>query len=144
MFSNNAYAKVWEIKPSTSGKSKIIRISTSRKNDNGEYEQDFSGYVRLVGNANAANIKEGDRVQLLSIGVTTNYVKEKNITYTNYICFDLKVMDNNRPNTTNSYNSGATPAYNQGGSNYSNNNTYGNQTSRDFMNIPDSGNMPFS
>lgn len=98
MFSNGAYAKVWEIKPTQSQKSKVIRISTSRKVADGQYEQDFSGFVRLVGKANQVDIKVGDSIQLVSVGVSTSYVKETQKQYTNFTCFELKVAENNKNN----------------------------------------------
>ena len=122
MFANNAYAKVWEVKPSDNGKSKQVRLSTSRKKEDGSYEQDFSGFVRFVGKANELDIKADDRVQLLSVGVTNNYVKEKSTTYTNYTCFDAKIAENNG----NSGTSGSTGTPNSS-----------SPASDGFMNIPD-------
>ena len=119
MFANNAYAKVWEVKPSDNGKSKQVRLSTSRKKEDGSYEQDFSGFVRFVGKANELDIKADDRIQMLSVGVTNNYVKEKNTTYTNYTCFDAKIAENTGTNGSTSGTSSSAPA-NDG-----------------FMNIPD-------
>ena len=119
MFANNAYAKVWEVKPSDNGKSKQVRLSTSRKKEDGSYEQDFSGFVRFVGKANELDIKADDRIQMLSVGVTNNYVKEKNTTYTNYTCFDAKIAENTGTNSSTSGTSSSTP------------------TNDGFMNIPD-------
>lgn len=119
MFANNAYAKVWEVKPSDNGKSKQVRLSTSRKKEDGSYEQDFSGFVRFVGKANELDVKADDRIQLLSVGVTNNYVKEKNVTYTNFTCFDAKIAENN--GTGGSTSTPSSPAPSNDG----------------FMNIPD-------
>ena len=95
MFSNNAYAKVWkiqEVKTSNEKTKKTIQASTSKKKEDGSYETDFSGFITLVGKARDKEIAEGDRIQLLSVGVTNNYDKEKKITYTNFICFDFKTQ----------------------------------------------------
>lgn len=75
-FRTGAYAKVWEVKP-FSDTSVKLRLSVSRKNkQTGEYEQDFSGYVNAVGTAaakKAACLKEGDRIKLGDVDVTTKY-----------------------------------------------------------------------
>ena len=91
-FRNNAYAKVWEVKPSD--RYTDARISISRKRD-GEYVTDFTGYVRLIGDAHgkAATLEEGDRIQITSCDVSNNYVKEKNITYYTCKVFDFEFCD---------------------------------------------------
>ena len=95
MFSNNAYAKVWEVQETTNQNGttkKTLRVSTSKKKEDGTYETDFSGFVTLVGKAKEKAVADGDRIQFLSVGVTNNYDKEKKITYTNYTCFDFKTQ----------------------------------------------------
>lgn len=85
MFAQGNWCKVWSVEDK--GKTSVARISTSRKNDNGEYETDWSdSFVRLVGNAR--NVAEGDRKQIGRCGVTNRYDKEKKVTYTNYVIFD--------------------------------------------------------
>ena len=90
-FRNNAYAKVWETRPGNGNYSEA-RISISKKDKNtGEYNTEFSGWVRLIGNAHQKvnTIKNGDNVQLGDVDVTNRYVKDKNTTYVNYAVFDF-------------------------------------------------------
>lgn len=95
-FRENAWLTVWDIKKNPSGKSFQIRASTSKKDrDTGEYETDWSGFINLVGDAakKAAVLKQRDRIQMKGCEVTTRYVKEKDVTYTNYTCFDFEMSD---------------------------------------------------
>ncbi len=95
-FRTGAYAKVWKVEPATNTRTKL-QISISRKNkETGEYTQDFSGFVNVIGTAGAqkaALLPEGARIKLGDCDVTTNYVKEKNITYTNYALFNFEDAD---------------------------------------------------
>lgn len=94
-FRTGAYAKVWEVKPVFDTNTKC-RISISRKNKDGEYEQDFSGFVAFVGTAaakKAACLKEGDRIKLGDVDMTTKYDKEKDTTYYNFKCFSFELAD---------------------------------------------------
>lgn len=91
-FRNGAYLKVWEIKPK-SDVSTQIRGSVSKKNkQTGEYEQDFSGFVSCIGKSaakKAAGLKEGDRIRLQDVDVSTTYDKENKKQYVNYKCFSF-------------------------------------------------------
>jgi len=81
-----------------------VRLNTSRKNrDTNEYEQDFSGFVSFVGNANAKaqQLKERDRIRLGDVDVTTRYDKERNREYVNYTCFSFEMADNQNNNRGN-------------------------------------------
>lgn len=95
-FRTGAFAKVWEINPISDTNVKL-RMSISRKNkQTGEYEQDFSGFVNAVGTAaakKASGLKEGDRIRIGDVDVTTKYDAEKKVTYTNFkmFSFDLDV-----------------------------------------------------
>lgn len=93
-FRTGSYAKVWEVEPK-SDTATTIRLSVSRKNkQTGEYTQDFSGFVSFIGTAaakKAACLKEGDRIKLGDVDVTTKYNAEKRITYTNYKCFSFDI-----------------------------------------------------
>lgn len=104
-FRNGAYATVWEVREGK-GKYSDVRISTSRKNQqSGEYETDFSGFARFIGDANigASGLKEKDRIRLGDVSVTNNYNKEKKVTYTNYQVFSFEMADGSPVNA-------ATPA----------------------------------
>lgn len=93
-FRTGAYAKVWKVEPFSDTSTKL-RLSVSRKNkQTGEYEQDFSGFANAVGTAaakKAACLKEGDRIKLGDVDVTTKYDKAKDITYVNYKIFSFEV-----------------------------------------------------
>lgn len=93
-FRTGSFAKVWTVEPKTDTNT-TARISISRKNkQTGEYEQDFSGFVSFVGTATAkkaACLKEGDRIKLGDVDVTTTYNGDKKITYTNYKCFSFDI-----------------------------------------------------
>lgn len=91
-FRTGAYAKVWEVNPMSDTSTKL-RVSISRKNKKtDEYEQDFSGFVLAIGTAaasKAARLKEGDRIKLGDVDVSTKYDKEKKVTYTNFKMFSF-------------------------------------------------------
>ena len=95
-FRTGAFARIWEVKP-FSDTSVKLRLSVSRKNkQTGEYEQDFSGFVNAVGTAaakKAACLKEGDRIKLGDVDVTTKYDGEKKVTYTNFKLFSFELDD---------------------------------------------------
>lgn len=95
-FRTGAYAKVWEVAPMSDTSTKV-RMSVSRKNkQTNEYEQDFSGFVLAIGSAaarKAAALKEGDRIKLGDVDVSTKYDKEKKITYTNFKMFSFDTED---------------------------------------------------
>ena len=94
-FRNGAFAKIWEVKQGA-GRFTDVRLSISRKNkESGEYEQDFAGYVRFVGNAHAraAMLKGNERVKLGDVDVTRRYIKERDKEYTNFTVFDFEFMD---------------------------------------------------
>ena len=91
-FRTGAYATVWEIRQGN-GNYAEARLSISKKNkETDSYETDFSGYVRLVGEAyqKAGNITERDRIRIDACDVTTYYKKDKNVTYTNFVIFDFE------------------------------------------------------
>lgn len=95
-FRKEAFATIWSVE-STSDTLTKARISISRKNkQTGEYDTDFSGFVSFVGTAaamKAACLKEKDRIRLGDVDVTNKYVKEKNITYTNYKIFSFETQN---------------------------------------------------
>lgn len=101
MFGTGSYLKVWEVK-NKADKYLDARCSTSRKVADGQYETDFSGFVRFVGQAfeSMKDAKAGDSVKIVRCGVTNSYVKEKNTTYTNFVVFEVEggnAQPTNRP-----------------------------------------------
>lgn len=103
-FRAGSYAKVWAVEPK-SDTNTTVRLSISHKNKNtGEYEQDFSGFVGFVGTVaakKAACLKEGDRIKLGDVDVTTSYNSEKKVTYTNFKCFSFDVDGDSQAAVTN-------------------------------------------
>lgn len=92
-FKTGAYATVWEVVPSE--KFTKIRISTSHKNkDTGEYDQDFSGYVGLFGDAGrmANKLKVRDRIKLGDVDVRTTYNKTTKQEYVNYNMYTFDIV----------------------------------------------------
>ena len=94
-FRPNAWATVWSIEPSAKGSSTKVRLSTSKKNKDGDYEQDFSGFCLFVGNAhtNAAKLSEKDRIKIGECEVTTFFDKEKNKEYVNFKVYNFETSD---------------------------------------------------
>lgn len=110
-FRNNSFATVWEVKPSAHYTD--VRLSTSRKNkQTGEYETDFSGFVRFIGDAHrmAAGLKQRDRIKLDEVACTNQYVKEKNTTYHNFQCFAFEPADSLQSRPMDNDNPAAIPA----------------------------------
>lgn len=87
--SNGFWAKVW--KNEDCGNFSQLQISTSKKNKDGEYKKDYSGFVRLIGHAHnkAKEIAIGDSIKVSNFELTNNYSKERGITYTNVAIFEI-------------------------------------------------------
>lgn len=95
--SKGFWAKVWDIQDK--GKFTTLKIATSKK-INDEWTKDFDGYVRAIGHAHnkAKEIKVGDSIHVTNFELTNNYVKEKNITYTNVAIFEIdEIKGSNQP-----------------------------------------------
>lgn len=93
-FRNGGYMTVWEIQPGKSQNYKTVRISSRRKNKmSGEYEDDFSGFAALVGEANlmADKLHERSRIRIGECEVTTRYVKETGKEYINYTIYSFTI-----------------------------------------------------
>lgn len=114
-FRAGSYAKVWEVTPMSDTSTKL-RISISRKNkQTNEYEQDFSGFVMAIGSAaakKAAGLKEGDRIKLGDVDVSTKYDKEKKISYTNFKLFSFEQEESN--NSGGGFNTDPQPTVDEG------------------------------
>lgn len=94
-FRTGSYATCWSIEPGRGNFTKV-RMSITRKNrDTGEYEQEFSGFVMMIGQAHAKaqRLHERDRIRLGDVDVTNTYDKEHNREYVNFKCFDFTMAD---------------------------------------------------
>lgn len=94
-FRSGAYAKIWEVKPNSSGKSTSVRLSVSKKVGDGQYEEDFSGYAAFIATANtqAAKLKAGDRVKLGDVDVSSKYNPEKRERSFSFKVFSFETVD---------------------------------------------------
>ena len=92
-FSNNSFAKIWEIKERDGRLDG--RISISRKDKDGNYVPDFQGFVRFLGDATAkaAELQEGQTIKLLRTDVSNSYNKETQKEYVNYKVFDFEIPE---------------------------------------------------
>lgn len=101
-FRNGAWATVWGVEETPSGKATRVRLSVGKRNGNtGKYVTDFSGFCTFIGDAhNAASqsLKEKDRIKLESCDVSTIYDKEKDKNYTTYKVFSYS-LDDDKENT---------------------------------------------
>lgn len=102
-FRSGAYATVWDVRPKTPNITQL-RLTVSKKpRGSDEYVQDFSGFCSVIGQTAAKAalaLKEHDRIKLGDVDVTTQYVKEKNITYTNYAIFSFEKVEENHQNAS--------------------------------------------
>ena len=94
MFANNNYAKVWKIYPPKKKEQKftLVQMSTSQKDKkSGEYNTDFSGYVRLIGTAfeKSKELEAKDSIKIVKCGVTTSYDKKEDKSYETFLIFDF-------------------------------------------------------
>lgn len=100
MFSTGSYAHIWKLEDK--GNYHVAQMSTSKKNnETGEYEKDWNdSFVRLVGTAHnqAKTLDTSKNVRIGRCGVSNNYNKEKNTTYTNYIIFNFEDGDSGSGN----------------------------------------------
>lgn len=110
-FKNNCYATIWANKNTQQivdkyEKYAIVSITTSKKNaSTGNYEKDFSGKVRFIGNAftkiKELQLAEKDRLKLLEVETTNKYDKEAGQNYTTYICWDFEIVSTQKPSEPN-------------------------------------------
>lgn len=131
-FRTGAYAKIWAVKPSATGKSLIAEMSTSKKKQDGSYETDWSNkFVTLVGQAakeieNAEVGSSGLPVRIGDCDVTNKWDSAKKIMYTNYAIFSFQKDD---------------------GGSKTKQSTAAKKTDTDFMKIPDNADdegLPFN
>ena len=98
MFANGVFAKVWKIYPPKKKDQRftVVQMSTSQKDKKtGEYKTDFSGYVKLVGDAfeNSKELEAKDSIKINKCGVTTMYDKAKNENYETFLVFDFSFVN---------------------------------------------------
>lgn len=95
-FKVGGYLTVWEIEPVRETIVKA-RVTSSRKNkQTGEYEDDFSGFVKFCGTATAAKalkLAPRDRIKLGDIEVTRRYDKEKKTDYTDFKIWSFEMAN---------------------------------------------------
>lgn len=96
-FRAGSYARIWSSEPVSDGVTKI-NLSISKKNKTTEkYETEFSGFVKFIGTVNAkyaAKLKDGDRIKLGDVDVKTFKGKTNGKYYTEFICFNFDVVEN--------------------------------------------------
>lgn len=97
-FRTGSFATVWSVEPGKGNFTKV-RLSISRKNKEGTYEQDFSGYCTFIGlaHAKASRLHERARIKLGDIDVTTTYDGVNKREYVNYKVFDFEPADSAPP-----------------------------------------------
>lgn len=96
-FRTGAFATVWETKEGN-GNWIDAKLTISRKNkQSGDYEVDFNGFVRFIGDAHkeASSLGERARIKIGDCDVTNKYDKEKKVTYTNFAIFSFEELDSN-------------------------------------------------
>lgn len=97
-FRKDAYAYIFDVRPSDSGASTDLRISISKKDkDTGKYVSDFSGFVKCCGSAvaaKAAALKQGDRIKLGDVDCSNKYDKEKKTTTFYFKVFSFELVTN--------------------------------------------------
>lgn len=94
MFKNKAYATVWNVVDK--GNYCDVEMSTSKKNQEGEYETDFSSkYVRFVKAAAdlARTLKPKDRIQISECGVSNGKSSTDGKWYTSFLVFAAEMAD---------------------------------------------------
>ena len=110
-FGNNKFATLWANKSTQVVVEKYEKyatasITTSKKNaTSGNYEKDFAGKVRFIGNAftkmKDTQFAEKDRIKLLEVETTNRYDKESGQNFINYICWDFEIVNNQKPSEPN-------------------------------------------
>ena len=101
MFGPNNYMKIWEIKKPEKGNYYEVEGSTSRKNQDGNYETDFSSkFIRFVGKAKEAidnkELSDGDRCKIVNCGYSNKYNKETKKKYESFVVFEIETMGDNK------------------------------------------------
>jgi len=87
-FETKAYAKVWKMELSESGKYIDLQISTSEKDEEGNYVNS-SWFARCIGKAvnTLKNLQEGDRIIIYKGKITNERKKQDDGTYRSFFRF---------------------------------------------------------
>lgn len=107
-FRNDSYATVWEVKTKAE-KYTDAKISISKKNkQSGQYETDFSGIVRFIGEAHkkASEFVERSKIKILNCETTNNYNKETKVTFWRCIIWDFEFAEDSPRGTSNTSSDG--------------------------------------
>ena len=93
-FRTGAFATVWSVEEGK-GKFSKVRLSISRKDRDGQYVQDFSGFCDFIGaaHAKAGKLRERDRIKLGDTDVSSRYDKDQRREFTNFKVFDFEYAD---------------------------------------------------
>ena len=138
-FRSGAYAKVWSCSKGN-GNYYVADMSTSRKTQDGGYENDWSNkFVRLVGEAaeQAESINDGDSVRIGSCDVTNHYDKAKQTLYTNYVIFSFMNDDDDNGSGNTQRNSAKKTTSSKSSTKGSNAKKVVEASDDDYVNIPD-------
>lgn len=96
------YAKVWKVTRAENGKYIDLRISTSEKNEDGDYKNS-SWFPRVIGHAvnSLKNIKEGDRIAITSSKFTNEQKEDQEgnkKSFFRFLILEAKIEDGNSDN----------------------------------------------
>lgn len=94
-FRNGAYATVWEVRPTKSPKVNIARVSISKKNQNGEYDDVFSHWIKFAGKAKEVSdtITGMTRVKIDGCDVEAKWNAEKEVCDYSFVVFECERLD---------------------------------------------------
>lgn len=88
---SSKYVKVWDVKTENG----VVKgdVSSSKKNQNGEYENS-KWFPAFFGKSKekALSLNKGDTIEITQGGFSNTYNKEKKVTYYNMVIFDFEVM----------------------------------------------------
>ena len=97
-FRAGAYATLWEVRPTKSDKVLSANVSISRKRQDGTFDDEFSQWVKLIGNAKkrGESITERTRIKILDCDVKAPYDKQERKTkFYDFVIFDFEDMNGN-------------------------------------------------
>lgn len=101
-FKNGCFCTLWNDRNSKtpvvmSSKYADVNLSISKKNQEGNYETDFTSKVRFIGKAfnkiKDLNLQEKDKLKLLEVESFFKYDKDKKQAFANFICWDFETTE---------------------------------------------------